>query len=512
MLCLKKHSRQFPCRDSVGCQSKRGAVLVAVLLVVVVLSGSIGYLAKAAVLQMQYRNHRAIQRCLKQAMLTHATAITAKQAISKPRYRNSDVAWMGEHVQVIATPYEFNSDGRPSQSLTDESGKLNLNSLLALARHPEEPKQRLLRIPGITDPISDAILDWLDADDDPRPNGAEKNYYSSRGLPQFPPNTQFLHETDLLAVKGIDQTLLLGEDANGNGWLDENENDGSKSFPPDNEDGVLNRGLLSYFTVSSADRSHGKKPGSIELNAPNLVTLHDRIADRLGDDAALFLTALRLHGPSNWDAVSQLTADTVDQRIRTQLSSVRNPALAPVNYRQGLRINSDGVFHLSSLFDLLKTEVTCIVGNEDKVLVSPWPENGESLASAIRRLEALFTVRGNANARINLSTASLNVLKTIPGIADEQVRHIWSRRPDESGSEYSLEWLAELPLLAVADLRTLGRYGCGAGSIYGGHLIACHSQYGNAAVAKVLLATRVNRSSLLSYQLLPGISKSAVQK
>ena len=39
--------------------------------------------------------------------------------------------------------------------------------------------QRLLRALQIDDRLADAIIDWLDADDTPRPNGAESAYYAS---------------------------------------------------------------------------------------------------------------------------------------------------------------------------------------------------------------------------------------------------------------------------------------------------------------------------------------------
>jgi DNA uptake protein ComE-like DNA-binding protein len=61
--------------------------------------------------------------------------------------------------------------------------------------------------------------------------------------------------SDLMIVDGVTQTLLYGEDQNENGLLDPNENDGDQSWPHDDEDGELNRGLASYLTVWSAEKN-----------------------------------------------------------------------------------------------------------------------------------------------------------------------------------------------------------------------------------------------------------------
>ncbi len=49
--------------------------------------------------------------------------------------------------------------------------------------------------------------------------------------------------------------LLFGEDMNGNGILDTNENDGSASWPEDNADGRLDRGLSAHLTAWSSSRN-----------------------------------------------------------------------------------------------------------------------------------------------------------------------------------------------------------------------------------------------------------------
>ena len=49
---------------------------------------------------------------------------------------------------------------------------------------------------------------------------------------------------------------LYGEDANLNGILDPNENDGPLNPPNDNQDGILDPGLFEYVTVWTVGESH----------------------------------------------------------------------------------------------------------------------------------------------------------------------------------------------------------------------------------------------------------------
>ncbi|KAB2664589.1 MAG: general secretion pathway protein GspK [Verrucomicrobia bacterium] len=58
---------------------------------------------------------------------------------------------------------------------------------------------------------------------------------------------------ELAGIPGFPWSLLRGEDANRNGRLDANEDDGDETFPPDNKDGRLDHGMAQYLTVGSYD-------------------------------------------------------------------------------------------------------------------------------------------------------------------------------------------------------------------------------------------------------------------
>lgn len=141
--------------------------------------------------------------------------------------------------------------------ITDESSKLNLNT----ATEPQLLKIVTLALGDETeiDPqqIVDAILDWRDTDTEPRGEigDTESVYYRSLDKPYRVKNGPFDTVEELLLVKGITPAVLYGEDFDRNGLLTENEKDGNKSFPDDNQDDELNRGLYAYLTVLSEENN-----------------------------------------------------------------------------------------------------------------------------------------------------------------------------------------------------------------------------------------------------------------
>lgn len=147
--------------------------------------------------------------------------------------------------------------------ITDESSKLNINA--ATAGQLLRLLQQTLSAQGEgedgVDPqgIVDAIIDWRDTDN--KPNGAatdtEGEYYLDLDKPYQVRNEPFTTVEELLLVKGVTGQVLYGEDWDRNGILTPNEDDGDESFPPDNQDGVLNQGLFPYVTVFSYEDDAG---------------------------------------------------------------------------------------------------------------------------------------------------------------------------------------------------------------------------------------------------------------
>ena len=168
--------------------------------------------------------------------------------------------------------------------LTDQSSKININMASA---------EVLLELPNMTEELVDCLMDFRDPDSDIREAGAEQEYYSSLAFPYRANNGMLLTLEELLLVKGFNGPVVYGEDANLNGMLDPNEDDGQESFPPDDEDGRLNTGLLNLATAVSYGRNvtHAGQP-RINING-DLKALAD--AD-LPDETVEFIQLYRDEG------------------------------------------------------------------------------------------------------------------------------------------------------------------------------------------------------------------------
>ena len=134
----------------------------------------------------------------------------------------------------------------PVFGLVDEASKLNLNASWVNA-------DVLALLPRMTPELAAAIMDWRDADDTVTLGGAESQTYERLNPPYLCKNAKFESIDELRLVTGAYLDILYGEDANLNGVLDPNENDGDISAPSDNRDGVLDMGLLDYVTVYSRE-------------------------------------------------------------------------------------------------------------------------------------------------------------------------------------------------------------------------------------------------------------------
>lgn len=127
----------------------------------------------------------------------------------------------------------------------DAAAKININTMT---------KDDLLTFIDMDEGVADAILDWIDADDDVQGQGAESGYYQKNKAFRYAPrNAPMRTIQELELVAGVDPKLVRGEDWNLNGVLDPSEDDGDASWPPDNADGILDAGWSAYLTAYSAD-------------------------------------------------------------------------------------------------------------------------------------------------------------------------------------------------------------------------------------------------------------------
>jgi general secretion pathway protein K len=111
-------------------------------------------------------------------------------------------------VPLPAIPLE---NGSIRGVIADAQAGLNINTLgtpsaaagVGLARI-----ERLLAQQGVPRSALNAIADWIDADGEPRPNGAEDARYLSQPVPYLPANTAVLRLAELADVLGIEAGTL----------------------------------------------------------------------------------------------------------------------------------------------------------------------------------------------------------------------------------------------------------------------------------------------------------------
>jgi general secretion pathway protein K len=98
--------------------------------------------------------------------------------------------------------------GTVSLTFTELESQINVNTAAAPLI------QQVLNTMGVdandVSVVSDSILDWIDADDDTRPAGAESDYYQGLNPPYLAKNAPMDRREELLLVKGVTYNMYYG--------------------------------------------------------------------------------------------------------------------------------------------------------------------------------------------------------------------------------------------------------------------------------------------------------------
>lgn len=287
--------------------------------------------------------------------------------------------------------------------LTDEASKLNIN---------EATEEMLEKLPKMTPYLVQGLLDFLDTDDTPRPEGAEQEYYDNLPSPYRAANGPLETLEELLLVRGFTPSILYGEDANLNFRLDANEDDAEAQFPPDNKDNKLEYGLRQDLTVSSYDVNRDNRGAPrINLNDTNSV--------------------LAVPDPVNPEELPE-TLVTYIEALRRNNARIEQPADL---------LEAKGKFKDEAGKEV---ELESGVGKNELPLVLD-----------------RFTTLAEPHQRglIDVNTASSRVLKTLPGIdealADSIVAARRNLRPEQ---RRTTAWLYQEGLLDAGQFKKLSPY------------------------------------------------------
>lgn len=371
--------------------------------------------------------------------------------------------------------------------LEDESTKLNLNAVAEFeAQTPGTGRDILLTLPGMTNEIADAILDWIDADDDIREFGAESDHYSTL-VPGYAPKNGPLDSIDeLLLVSGVTPSLLYGVDSNRNYNADSLEPDSQSLLDVDNTDGSLNSGWAAYLTVHSFESNTTEEgEDKIDLNQDNLETLYDELSEALSADWATFIVGFRQNGEST--ATGNLLKASEIQRNQ---------------------INFEGESsEISSVLDLVgvATQIN-VQGNPNKITLAPMlEEKSGNLETDLPMLLDAVTVSSEEtiSGRININQASRTVLLTIPGMTEEAADQIIFNRFEDPIEADEDQAYTVWPLIkGVVDLdvmKSLERYVCTGGAVYRAQVVGYFDAGGPYARIEVLIDATQSPPAVLSW-------------
>ncbi len=364
--------------------------------------------------------------------------------------------------------------------ISDESSKLNLNTatetqLMILVTAAVDGDEEV-----VPKDIVDAILDWRDKDRKPRgqKEDTEGEYYKTLPKPYRVKNGPFDTVEELLLVKGVTGQILYGEDWDRNGLLTPNEDDSEDTFPLDNQDGVLNRGLYPYLTVHSSEKnvSNANRP-RVYLLGPD-EPLRAELEDAFPDDPHIvdfIVSATRGRGgaagatgqgghnnaANGGDSGSGGEQNDVpgigsgDSQESGTLGDRLGGSDEPDDGNEMAGTNTDQEQesdHAQGELAPIRSPASLLSDNAISVEVGENPLSAEHLPILLDRTTTLATDQPPQRGLININTAPRLVLRCIADLSEDQVEAILESR--ERLSSEAKETTAWLLMEEAVDLAT----------------------------------------------------------
>jgi type II secretory pathway component PulK len=436
--------------------------------------------------------------------------------------------------------------------VTDESAKINLNTIMQLDSSGSMLYNMLMALPNMTDTAANSIIDWIDTDETPRSDGAESDYYSSLTPAYSSKDGPLDTVEELLLVNGVTPQLLLGNDLNRNGVLEPNEDDGS---------GVTNPGMAEYLTVYSRELNVDSQGNPrIYINGSDLNGLYTQLSTVLNQDIANFIVAYRIYGSSSGTsgggggggagggggggggggaggmagasgggaagggaAMGGAAGGGGGAGGRGGggggaggMASAGGGG-AGSGGAAGGRLNRNQLDltrrsqqSISSLYALLNASVS-IPGNTPNAPAttyqSPLRDPGTQQQYLPILLDECTTVQGNeVPPRINVNTASPTVLAALPGLTTADVQNIVSNRPNPSSGDapdpsfQTPAWLVTQANISISKMQTLERYITARTQVYRVQAVGRLNSGGPAARVEAVIDTNLGYPRILYHR------------
>lgn len=188
-------------------RGQQGLALITAMLVVATVTTAAVYLSFGQ--QVWLRQVENLREAAQADAIAQGFVDVAANALALPEDEFKK-AW-------AARPKVFTFEEGPFQGasvrvwIDDAQGRFNLNNLLREGKASAgdlRVLQRLLQAQALPAGLADSLIDWMDADDLPRPAGAEDNVYTRQAKPYRAAN-QRLHSVDeLRLVHGFDPAAV----------------------------------------------------------------------------------------------------------------------------------------------------------------------------------------------------------------------------------------------------------------------------------------------------------------
>jgi hypothetical protein len=368
--------------------------------------------------------------------------------------------------------------------LEDESTRLNLNTLLALeGTVPDSSRNLLLALPGMTEDVADAILDWIDPDSEPREFGAEADYYSGLTPPYACKNGPLSTVEELLLIRGVTPALLFGADVNRNGVLDPHEAEYSTGDPT----GAADRGWSAFLTLYGAERN-AQQNGQLRVyvNQTDLNVLRDELlASGMPEDWANFIVAYRQFGPFSGNSSDP-------QSISSGALDMTKPARSPIG----------GVLDLIDA----KVQITFQGAPQPVVVGSPFKGDLGLMNVFLPKLMDTCCVNPAPTipGRININQATRTILAGIPGMDEEILSEIITRRnfePDaEKPGRRHETWILAEGIVTLAQMKTFMPFLCGGGDVHRAQVVGYYQGGMAASRAEVIFDATTSAPRVLFWR------------
>ncbi len=187
---------------------QRGLALITAMLVVAIVATIAAYLSLGQ--EVWIRQTQNLADRSRADKVADGALVLALQVLNAAAKDNKPTDDLTQNWAQTLPPMPV-ENGTVTVKINDAQALFNLNSV-CLNGVPSQPYigvfERLLQSLGLNPALTDALIDWIDPDSQPRPNGAEDLYYLTLKPPYRAANQPLQSVDELRLVRGFDSKTV----------------------------------------------------------------------------------------------------------------------------------------------------------------------------------------------------------------------------------------------------------------------------------------------------------------